>query len=413
METFSSNRRLNTKLRGNIAIKELEIIHTKNSILFFAIPELLERNLDNKDLEKIYFDFLNLGRELYKISKDKDNISNIKYDRFSINLDPMHKDRFILKNKIDNIDIMEYTEKWAKKSGYKFMQDGEIKDIENLNSSIFLNIWDASIEEKLKKWCKHKIIPFVYDSYQIENNNYKFQINIERLIDLSIFIYLTIYSLTDNNEDGITFENLIDIKEEELNELTNKIAKNITTSEKKLRKLAYINILNTVIEAFEEINHFSLQGHHKIVAENKDQFSLKTEFDNVDGLVWYIFKLHIIDIANDDKYKNRAKKIRINICNDCGIPFIGSKSYCDDCDLEKGNKSKRKSRKKLKKDIENIEKIYNKYNTQLPDSLKVEINNLLNLKACEKDTRKIEFDKLLEKLLKWERTHIVQKGGID
>ena len=413
METFSSNRRLNTKLRGNIAIKELEIIHTKNSILFFAIPELLERNLDNKDLEKIYFDFLNLGRELYKISKDKDNISNIKYDRFSINLDPMHKDRFILKNKIDNIDIMEYTEKWAKKSGYKFMQDGEIKDIENINSSIFLNIWDASIEEKLKKWCKHKIIPFVYDSYQIENNNYKFQIIIERLIDLSIFIYLTIYSLTDNNEDGITFENLIDIKEEELNELTNKIAKNITTSEKKLRKLAYINILNTVIEAFEEINHFSLQGHHKIVAENKDQFSLKTEFDNVDGLVWYIFKLHIIDIANDDKYKNRAKKIRINICNDCGIPFIGSKSYCDDCDLEKGNKSKRKSRKKLKKDIENIEKIYNKYNTQLPDSLKVEINNLLNLKACEKDTRKIEFDKLLEKLLKWERTHIVQKGGID
>ena len=413
METFSSNRRLNTKLRGNIAIKELEIINTKNSILFFAIPELLERNLDNKDLEKIYFDFLNLGRELYKISKDKDNISNIKYDRFSINLDPMHKDRFILKNKIDNIDIMEYTEKWAKKSGYKFMQDGEIKDIENLNSSIFLNIWDASIEEKLKKWCKHKIIPFVYDSYQIENNNYKFQINIERLIDLSIFIYLTIYSLTDNNEDGITFENLIDIKEEELNELTNKIAKNITTSEKKLRKLAYINILNTVIEAFEEINHFSLQGHHKIVAENKDQFSLKTEFDNVDGLVWYIFKLHIIDIDNDDKYKNRAKKIRINICNDCGIPFIGSKSYCDDCDLEKGNKSKRKSRKKLKKDIENIEKIYNKYNTQLPDSLKVEINNLLNLKACEKDTRKIEFDKLLEKLLKWERTHIVQKGGID
>ena len=413
METFSSNRRLNTKLRGNIAIKELEIIHTKNSILFFAIPELLERNLDNKDLEKIYFDFLNLGRELYKISKDKDNISNIKYDRFSINLDPMHKDRFILKNKIDNIDIMEYTEKWAKKSGYKFMQDGEIKDIENLNSSIFLNIWDASIEEKLKKWCKHKIIPFVYDSYQIENNNYKFQINIERLIDLSIFIYLTIYSLTDNNEDGITFENLIDIKEEELNELTNKIAKNITTSEKKLRKLAYINILNTVIEAFEEINHFSLQGHHKIVAENKDQFSLKTEFDNVDGLVWYIFKLHIIDIANDDKYKNRAKKIRINICDDCGIPFIGSKFYCDDCDLEKGNKSKRKSRKKLKKDIENIEKIYNKYNTQLPDSLKVEINNLLNLKACEKDTRKIEFDKLLEKLLKWERTHIVQKGGID
>lgn len=413
METFSFNRRLNTKLRGNIAIKELEIIHTKNSILFFAIPELLERNLDNKDLEKIYFDFLNLGRELYKISKDKDNISNIKYDRFSINLDPMHKDRFILKNKIDNIDIMEYTEKWAKKSGYKFMQDGEIKDIENLNSSIFLNIWDTSIEEKLKKWCKHKIIPFVYDSYQIENNNYKFQINIERLIDLSIFIYLTIYSLTDNNEDGITFENLIDIKEEELNELTNKIAKNITTSEKKLRKLAYINILNTVIEAFEEINHFSLQGHHKIVAENKDQFSLKTEFDNVDGLVWYIFKLHIIDIANDDKYKNRAKKIRINICDDCGIPFIGSKSYCDDCDLEKGNKSKRKSRKKLKKDIENIEKIYNKYNTQLPDSLKVEINNLLNLKACEKDTRKIEFDKLLEKLLKWERTHIVQKGGID
>ena len=413
METFSSNRRLNTKLRGNIAIKELEIIHTKNSILFFAIPELLERNLDNKDLEKIYFDFLNLGRELYKISKDKDNISNIKYDRFSINLDPMHKDRFILKNKIDNIDIMEYTEKWAKKSGYKFMQDGEIKDIENLNSSIFLNIWDASIEEKLKKWCKHKIIPFVYDSYQIENNNYKFQINIERLIDLSIFIYLTIYSLTDNNEDGITFENLIDIKEEELNELTNKIAKNITTSEKKLRKLAYINILNTVIEAFEEINHFSLQGHHKIVVENKDQFSLKTEFDNVDGLVWYIFKLHIVDIANDDKYKNRARKIRINICNDCGIPFIGSKSYCDDCDLEKGNKSKRKSRKKLKKDIENIEKIYNKYNTQLPDSLKVEINNLLNLKACEKDTRKIEFDKLLEKLLKWERTHIVQKGGID
>ena len=413
METFSSNRRLNTKLRGNIAIKELEIIHTKNSILFFAIPELLERNLDNKDLEKIYFDFLNLGRELYKISKDKDNISNIKYDRFSINLDPMHKDRFILKNKIDNIDIMEYTEKWAKKSGYKFMQDGEIKDIENLNSSIFLNIWDASIEEKLKKWCKHKIIPFVYDSYQIENNNYKFQINIERLIDLSIFIYLTIYSLTDNNEDGITFENLIDIKEEELNELTNKIAKNITTSEKKLRKLAYINILNTVIEAFEEINHFSLQGHHKIVAENKDQFSLKTEFDNVDGLVWYIFKLHIIDIANDDKYKNRARKIRINICDDCGIPFIGSKSYCDNCDLEKGNKSKRKSRKKLKKDIENIEKIYNKYNTELPDSLKVEINNLLNLKACEKDTRKIEFDKLLEKLLKWERTHIVQKGGID
>ena len=413
METFSSNRRLNTKLRGNIAIKELEIIHTKNSILFFAIPELLERNLDNKDLEKIYFDFLNLGRELYKISKDKDNISNIKYDRFSINLDPMHKDRFILKNKIDNIDVIKYTEKWAKKSGYKFMQDGEIKDIENLNSSIFLNIWDASIEEKLKKWCKHKIIPFVYDSYQIENNNYKFQINIERLIDLSIFIYLTIYSLTDNNEDGITFENLIDIKEEELNELTNKIAKNITTSEKKLRKLAYINILNTVIEAFEEINHFSLQGHHKIVAENKDQFSLKTEFDNVDGLVWYIFKLHIIDIANDDKYKNRARKIRINICNDCGIPFIGSKSYCDDCDLEKGNKSKRKSRKKLKKDIENIEKIYNKYNTQLPDSLKVEINNLLNLKACEKDTRKIEFDKLLEKLLKWERTHIVQKGGID
>lgn len=413
METFSSNRRLNTKLRGNIAIKELEIIHTKNSILFFAIPELLERNLDNKDLEKIYFDFLNLGRELYKISKDKDNISNIKYDRFSINLDPMHKDRFILKNKIDNIDIMEYTEKWAKKSGYKFMQDGEIKDIENLNSSIFLNIWDTSIEEKLKKWCKHKIMPFVYDSYQIENNNYKFQINIERLIDLSIFIYLTIYSLTDNNEDGITFENLIDIKEEELNELTNKIAKNITTSEKKLRKLAYINILNTVIEAFEEINHFSLQGHHKIVVENKDQFSLKTEFDNVDGLVWYIFKLHIVDIANDDKYKNRAKKIRINICNDCGIPFIGSKSYCDDCDLEKGNKSKRKSRKKLKKDIENIEKIYNKYNTQLPDSLKVEINNLLNLKACEKDTRKIEFDKLLEKLLKWERTHIVQKGGID
>lgn len=413
METFSSNRRLNTKLRGNIAIKELEIIHTKNSILFFAIPELLERNLDNKDLEKIYFDFLNLGRELYKISKDKDNISNIKYDRFSINLDPMHKDRFILKNKIDNIDVIKYTEKWAKKSGYKFIQDGEFRDIENLNSSIFLNIWDASIEEKLKKWCKHKIIPFVYDSYQIENNNYKFQINIERLIDLSIFIYLTIYSLTDNNEDGITFENLIDIKEEELNELTNKIAKNITTSEKKLRKLAYINILNTVIEAFEEINHFSLQGHHKIVAENKDQFSLKTEFDNVDGLVWYIFKLHIIDIANDDKYKNRAKKIRINICNDCGIPFIGSKSYCDDCDLEKGNKSKRKSRKKLKKDIENIEKIYNKYNTQLPDSLKVEINNLLNLKACEKDTRKIEFDKLLEKLLKWERTHIVQKGGID
>ena len=308
METFSSNRRLNTKLRGNIAIKELEIIHTKNSILFFSIPESLGSNLDNKDLEKIYFDFLNLGRELYKISKDKDNISNIKYDRFSINLDPMHKDRFILKNKIDNIDVIKYTEKWAKKSGYKFIQDGEFRDIENLNSSIFLNIWDTSIEEKLKKWCKHKIMPFVYDSYQIENNNYKFQINIERLIDLSIFIYLTIYSLTDNNEDGITFENLIDIKEEELNELTNKIAKNITTSEKKLRKLAYINILNTVIEAFEEINHFSLQGHHKIVVENKDQFSLKTEFDNVDGLVWYIFKLHIVDIANDDKYKNRARK---------------------------------------------------------------------------------------------------------
>ena len=157
METFSSNRRLNTKLRGNIAIKELEIIHTKNSILFFAIPESLGSNLDNKYIEKIYFDFLNLGRELYKISKDKDNISNIKYDRFSINLDPMHKDRFILKNKIDNIDVIKYTEKWAKKSGYKFIQDGEFRDIENLNSSIFLNIWDTSIEEKLKSGASIKL----------------------------------------------------------------------------------------------------------------------------------------------------------------------------------------------------------------------------------------------------------------
>ena len=60
METFSSNRRLNTKLRGNIAIKELEIIHTKNSILFFAIPESLGINLDNKKIKNplILVDFL-------------------------------------------------------------------------------------------------------------------------------------------------------------------------------------------------------------------------------------------------------------------------------------------------------------------------------------------------------------------
>lgn len=397
---LSLGSKLNIKLKGARKIKGIEIMHSRNGIMFYVTSSSKIEELTSNQISKIYASYIKLGRELYKIAKENDNISKIHYEYHSFNI--LSPTLTIEKDNIDD-DLINIVKKWKKETFYEFTDKYEFDDFRK--DSLFLNIYDDNFECKIKEWSKNNIVPREYDS----EPEGKFKIDIGRIIDISIFIYLVTYALDAHNEDKVKFKDFIEISSENLKEIKNNIAGSHNMVEIVLEKLAYMIIISHTIDSFEEMNRDILLTKEKLEINEHHKFFLRRIFSCIEGIIWYIFKQYIMDAINLNKYDTR-KNIQVNICKKCGATIIGTNVYCEAHSLQAQTESKRKSREELRGHIEELREIFDKYNNDLPVGLKNDINYVLNLKAKEKDKNKRKIDNLFNTVKKWERTNNIKRN---
>lgn len=391
---ISLGTKLNIKLKSAKPIKNIEIVHSKNGIMFYAITNSPVEELTSDQISDIYNKYLNLGRTLYKEAKEKDNILKLKYKYYPYAI--LNPNLILEKKQIDD-DMLNIIKQWKNETEYKFTDKYEFDDV--LKDSLFLKVYDNQFEDKIKEWSKNNILPYEYDL--VEKN--KFQINIGRIMDISIFIYLVTYALDSHNEDNIKFSDFIEISTEDLNAIKNDIAGNHNMVEIVLEKLAYMKIISHVIDSFEEMNKDIILTKEILEIDKNRKFFLRRCFSCIEAIIFYIFKQYIINTINFGQY-NTLKNIQVNICKKCGATITGTNVYCEKCSPQSVKNSKRKSREELHEHLEEINNLFDKYKQDFPDELKKEISYILNLKAKDKDKNKRKIDNLLNKIKKWERT---------
>lgn len=373
------NRRIRIKTKRIAKVKEIKIVESNNTVYIEFLPEY-KKDLSSTEINNYYLAFLELGRTLYH--ENKDNISKIKFNKYEME---NHLDnRYILKNEPKQYaeeSIYQYIEQWANQNHIWFMEDTT-----KYNNFFFIKSNDSLRLENLTKWLEDNFAPVEVET----GDGAWLYINYQKLIDLAIFIYLVTYaikSMKTNNltkgKDYIKFADFIELnidglKEEEID---NKI---------------FIKLIVDVITMFEMNNISQLYGYNKLIYLNdENRFEMTTEYDDIYAVIWYVFKLYLVD--NFSYYDANDKRIPINICDCCGKPFIGTTIFCNDCELHRSARRQAKCRQEKFNNFNKIKELINDY--QFPKYLTKEANQLLKMTNTQiYKCKKSDIDNLLYQL---------------
>lgn len=386
-----NKKRISFRTKSLTKAKDIRIVNSNGSVYVEILPEKHTNQLNENEVNEIYTSFIKLGRDLYTLNKN--NISKIKCYTQTIMPDLKLLGKYFLGDtetylkSINRPDIISYIEEWAKKNGIS------PDDTKASNSFLLLKTTDWNYDTKFRNWLKSNFVPIITE---VDENSKWMLADDGRLVDMAIFFYLVTYAI--NKSDNIRFEDFIEIEDMQFEGFSKSEKELIEKSGNNITDLLYLNMINDIIHMFELHNIHSLHGYNKLVYNLEEQkYEMTREYNNVYGMLWYIFKLQITDSYIPTSYKS-SRKIPISICDVCGNPFLGNKIRCEDCDIKDDSVRKVRSRKRLASNIERIRFLIRK-NVYSPE-LTNKTNDLLNKKKSELDRCKWMVDELLERLEK-------------
>ena len=372
-------RRIRFKHKNLIKSNDIRIIVASGRTYIESIPKERTNELNYFEMEKMYNTFIQLGRDLYNA-----NIHNLNKIIIGSNIirGNLNKELFnIKKTDQENEKIIH----WLEKNVLDIMDLSTYKKT-NLNYFILNNgKWKET--ESLINWLRNYYIPDVNEGESIKGKYIMYDDGF--FIDLAIFMYLTIYSILNQKNvnskiDKIHFKDFIKFE-------------NINTNKFELSD--YMYYMYEIISFYEKNNIHILNGYDKVVKGEKDDYKVIREYENLYGILWFIFKLNVNDIyLNDDN----DCTIEINPCIDCGIPILSKDSRCDSCEQKNIRNRKRKSQQRKKDNIEKIKSLIS--NNKYSDNILKEANCLVN-----KSFRYVKSKEINTLLIKMERYHELLK----
>ncbi len=380
------NNRIRVKAKRIVKAREVKVVESNSNIYIEVLPKF-QKDLEAIDINSYFLSFLELGRKLYH--ENKDNISKIKFTWYGI--ENTIENRYILKdnpNSYINEHLFEYVNSWSKEN-HLWYKDND----KRINDYFFIKSTDNLRLENFKEWLENNFVPV---DVEVDDGPW-FYVNYEKIIDLSIFIYLVTYSIknmkndkTKSDNDFITFNDFIE------------------TSGSNPSDNDYIELVFDIISMFEMHNVYDLYGHNKLIyikeekeekEENKviqeGRFEMTTEYKDMYAVIWYVFKLYLVD--NFSLHTTDERIIPINFCDHCGTPFIGATKFCNNCSEHRGARRQAKSMNAKFEALNKIQELL--ANNTFSKNLTTKANKYLGLSRTEMyRAKKSDIDKLLYQL---------------
>lgn len=374
-----SKRNLCIRVRKLTKASNVEVIDTGNDV-FYKCNSINQTQLSEKQISNLYMAFLNLGHDIYFTNRKK--LKKIRYCNYDLSciLEPLIK---VTKENIPFIQerVLETLANLNKDNNIIFYNDNKYNSNKDY---LFLKKEDIFNNCALQTFITNNYVPLIDE----ENNEdfslpSKVYIDYEFLVKISIFIYLCVAAI-DNSHSKYKYENKINFSDFiEVNDPSELSSKD------------YIVILEKIINMFESSYRSRFCGFNRLVYnEEYDTFDFVQEFNDVIGLMWYLFKL---DISNILSFADKnGDFVHVSICGECGLPFLGNTIRCNNCD----NTASKRVAKSMANKLANIEKIKklaekNSYS----EEVKIEIDNIIKLTKTEQyHISKSIVDKLLAKL---------------
>lgn len=370
-----SKRQIKIGTKKVAKVEQLKIVESKSSILIEVIPKYYS-DLTAKDLNELYLSILKLGRNLYQENKKKNNISKIKFNEFDTTI---YDNKYLLRN--HNLKEDKYTIDYIKKYIKNWDKKNNIWNTSEFSNYFFLKS-DQNLDIKtVTKWIKNNFVPIETD---VPEHDCWMYVNYQKIIDLSIFIYLITYSIRNSINPSVK-KNIDDIQFKDFIEDSSKTLENTIED--------YLPLINNIIHMYELHNMRYLYGYNRLKYNyDENKFDVGIEYDDIFGVIWYIFKLYLANSALDKE----GNTIPISICEECGNPFLGKNLRCLDCDCDNPRIRKIKSRKELLNHLNKIDNIVKNY--KLSKNLLDEANKFLTMPKSRLYNNKRNVDSLLNKL---------------
>lgn len=353
-----NQRRIRFKNRSLIKAKEVRIVKMSGITYIEAIPSSYENEISIDKLQELYNSFIDLGRNLYNANKE--NIEKIIFNSHNCRYVNINRSLLNIANQNES-DKLKIIAKWLKLNELKGENLYAHKRTD-LNYIILKNgEWNSTNE--LYKWLTSNYISDINESdlkgeYLVYDNGF--------LVDLAIFMYLVIYSILNQKaiensqkekQDKIHFDDFIVIEN---------MKNNFTLRD-------YIPYINDIMNMYEKDNIYILNGYDKLVIDkDSDEYKMVKEYENLYGILWYVFKLNVSDLCLKD---SNDAILPLNICKDCGVPILSANLRCDECDRKNVRDRKAKSRQKKINNILKIKMLLSEYN--YPKPLIDKINKIL------------------------------------
>ena len=357
-------KRIRFKHKNLIKAKDIKIIVAGGKTYIEAVPEKNKDALSLSEISEMYTSFIRLGRDLYNSNKGSINKIVIGHNIIKGRLDNrllVHDEDFNEVNKKISDWLRENKQDKADLRAYKRT---------HLNYLILNNEeWKPS--ESLISWLKSNYIP---DIYEAENNNGKYVMYDDGfMIDLAIFMYLTIYSIyhiKGEIKNEVCFEDYI---------------KFIDIDTIHFDVYNYMHYLFDIINLYEVSHIHILHGYDRIFNDTDNEYGLIREYESIYGVLWYIFKMNINDLLLTD---SKDRIIKIQPCKGkCGR-LVFNNPRCYDCQTIENNRRKRKSEQNKKNGLKEVEKLISK--NIYPDKTLSEAKNLINTRIGELKMNKIK-----------------------
>lgn len=344
--------RIRFKHKGLKKSNDIKIIVIDGKTYIEAVPEKNEDTLSINEINEMYISFIQLGRDLYESNKKSISKIDIENNIFHGQIDGR-----MLTQDVKLNEIIKKIQDWLRENKLD-KSDSQVCKRNNLNYLILNNEeWKPS--ESLIPWLKSNFIPDIYEG---ENSDGKYVMYDDGfMVELAIFMYLTIYSIVYTNgqmKKEVCFEDYI----------------NFIGIDTSLFTISdYMWYVFDIINFYEKNHTHILHGYDRVINDIDNEFALIHEYESIYGILWYVFKMNINDLLLKD---SEQKIIKIQPCKgNCGRLVINN-SRCDVCQTDENRKRKQKSEQKKKDGIAEIKHLIsvNKY----PDEIKRQANSLLS-----------------------------------
>lgn len=281
---YLKSRVVNIKIKHLYKANDVYVNENENEFSLLAKRANWNASLEKDDIYKLFMNFIDLGKRLYLINKNK--IIKFKiFDSFCEVYEARFEKFLVTRNDYDDFTKKELRE-WLEKEEYCLEED---KDLD-------------------------------YDHF-IETNC---------LIDLSIFSYLIAYSVKNTydkkSRNHINFDTFI-----------------IVEGKNNINKFNYLSIINTIMREFERSKKDYIREESELIYEKDfNELRMYRVFENIYSLFWYILKFYLSYIS-----VNSSDDVFTRVCA-CGESYLGNNKKCDRCKKTHNTERRKKNRENKK-----------------------------------------------------------------